>query len=372
MSLLSIWLKALWHCARTICRVLFDLVGLLRVATKSRTSLVAENLFLRKQLAMFQERNVRPHRAQDSARWLMACLSRLFAWRDALVVVEPDTLNRWHRKGFRLFWRWKSKPAGRPSVPKNLQELIRKMAAENPTWGEEHIANELKLKLGFRLSPRTVQKYLASHRGRTPDPSQRWLTFVRNHAQAMVACDFFVVFTARFRILYVLVIMEMGRRQILHHNVTAHPTAAWTLQQFRETLIEEHPYRFLIHDRDSIFSKDLDRAVTAMGVRILKTPMRAPKANAFCERLVGTIRRECLDFLIPLGERHLKRLLTQWVAYYNHARVHSSLGPGVPDPIRPSPPMSGHRHRLPAGYVLRRKAVLGGLHHEYWLEKVAA
>jgi len=180
-------------------------------------------------------------------------------------------------------------------------------------WGEEHIANELKLKLEIRLSPRAVQKYLASHRGRTPDPGQRWLTFVRNHAQAMVACDFFVVFTARFRILYVFVIMELGRRQILHHNVTSHPTAEWTLQQFREALIEEHPYQFLIHDRDSIFSKDLDGAVTAMGVRILKTPVRAPQANAFCERLVGTIRRECLDFLIPLGELHLKRLLTHWV-----------------------------------------------------------
>jgi putative transposase len=327
---------------------------------------------LRKQLAMFQERNVRPHRAQDSARCLMACLSRLFDWRDALVVVKPDTLIRWHRRGFRLFWRRKSKPVGRPALPKNLQQLIRRMAAENPTWGEEHIANELKLKLGIRVSPRTVPKYLASHRGRTPDPSQRWLTFVHTHAQAIVACDFFVVFTARFRILYVLVIMELGRRRILHHNVTAHPTAEWTLQQFREALTEEHPYRFLIHDRDSIFSKDLDKAVAAMGVRILRTPVRAPKANAVCERLVGTIRRECLDFLIPFGERHLKQVLTNWVAHYNYARVHTSLGPGVPDPIRPTPPMSGHRHHLPARHVLRSKAVLGGLHHEYWLEKVAA
>jgi transposase InsO family protein len=166
--------------------------------------------------------------------------------------------------------------------------------------------------------------------------------------------------------------MELGRRQILHHNVTSHPTAEWTLQQFREALTEEHPYRFLIHDRDSIFSRDLDKAVTAMGVRVLKTPVRAPKANAVCERLVGTIRRECLDFLIPFGERHLKQVLTNWVAHYNHARVHTSLGPGIPDPIRPAPPTSGHRHRLPAGHVLRSKAVLDGLHHEYWLEKVAA
>jgi putative transposase len=372
MSPLSIWLKAFWHCTRTINRVLFDLAVLFLLAIKSRSALVAENLFLRKQLAMFQERDDRPRRAEDSARWLMARLSLLFDWRHALVVVKPDTLIRWHRKGFCLFWRWKSKPVGRPVLPKNLRELIRNMAAENPTWGEQRIANELKLKLGIRVSPRTVQKYLAGHRGRTPDPSQRWLTFVHNHAQAIVACDFFVVFTARFRILYVLVIMELGRRRILHLNVTAHPSAEWTLQQFREALTEEHPYRFLIHDRDSIFSKDLDKAVTAMGVRILKTPVRAPKANAFCERLVGTIRREYLDFLIPFGERHLNQLLAHWRAHYNHARVHTSLGPGVPDPIRPSPPISAHRHHLPAGHVLRSKAVLGGLHHEYWLEKVAA
>jgi putative transposase len=190
---------------------------------------------------------------------------------------------------------------------------------------------------------------------------------VHNHAQAIVACDFFVVFTARFRILYVFVvmyvfvIMELGRRRILHHNLTAHPSAEWTLQQFREALTEERPYRFLIHDRDSIFSKDLGKAVTAMGVRVVKTPVRATKANAVCERLVGTIRRECLDFLILFGERHLKQVLTNWVAHYNHAWVHTSLGPGVPDPIRPSPPMRGHRHRLPAGHLLRSKAVLGGL-----------
>ena len=147
----------------------------------------------------------------------------------------------------------------------------------------------MKLKLGIRISPRTVQKYLRECPRRKPDPGQRWLTFVRNHAQAMVACDFFVVVTARFRILYVLVIMELGRRQILHHNVTAHPSAEWTLQQFREALTEEHAYRFLIHDRDGIFSRELDKAVTAMGVRILKTPVRAPKANAVYERLVGTL-----------------------------------------------------------------------------------
>jgi transposase InsO family protein len=302
----------------------------------------------------------------------MSFVSQWFEWRNALVVVKPETLIRWHRKGFRLFWRWKSRPAGRPRLPKDIQALIQQMARENPTWGEEHIANELKLKLGVRVSPRTVGKYLAQGPRRKPDPSQRWLTFVRNHAQAIVACDFFVVVTARFRILYVFVLMELGRRKILHFNITDHPSAEWTQQQLREALPGEHPFRFLIHDRDSIFSKELDQAVATMGVRVLRTPLRAPKANSVCERLVGTIRRECLDFLIPLGQRHLKHILNHWVLHYNHGRVHMSLGPGIPASLHPSPPETEHRHRLPGGHRVRRKAVLGGLHHEYWLEKVAA
>ena len=176
---------------------LIELVRLASLAARSHSALAAENLFLRKQLALFQERKIKPRRADDSIRWMMATLSRMFPWRDALVNVKADTLLRWHRKGFRLFWRWKSKPTGRPRLPRDLRDLIRKMAAENPIWGEERIANELKMKLGIRVSPRTVGKYLSSGGPRRePDPKQRWLTFVRNHAKAIVACDFFVVVTA--------------------------------------------------------------------------------------------------------------------------------------------------------------------------------
>ena len=364
---------SLAHFFRTFRQVLVDLGRFMFLFSRSRVALAAENLFLRKQLALFQERKVRPRRADDSTRWMMATLSRMFQWRDALVNVKPDTLIRWHRKGFRLFWRWRSRPVGRPRLPKDLQELIRKMAADNPTWGEERIANELKLKLGIRVSSRTVHKYLtAGGPSRKPDPQQRWLTFVRNHAQAIVVSDFLVVVTARFRILYVLVIMELGTRKILQYNVTAHPTAEWSLQQFRQAVPGGHPYRFVIHDRDSIFSKELDKAVTDMGVRILRTPVRAPLANSACERLVGTVRRECLDFLIPLGERHLRRTLQLWIDHYNCGRPHMSLGPGIPVPLQAPPPHSEHRHRLAAGQVVRSRPVLGGLHQEYWLEKVAA
>jgi transposase InsO family protein len=150
------------------------------------------------------------------------------------------------------------------------------------------------------------------------------------------------------------------------------PSADWTQQQLREALPGDHPFRFLIHDRDSIFSQQMDQGVVATGVRVLRTPPQAPQANAVCERLVGTIRRECLDFLIPLGQRHLKHILNRWVRHYNHGRVHMSLGPGIPAPLYPSPPQTEHRHRLPQGHGVRGNAVLDGLHHEYWLEEVAA
>ena len=368
-----VFLAALRHCILSAMMVLLDCSRLLAIAFRSRRALAAENLFLRKQLALFQERKVKPRRADDSTRWMMATLSRMFEWRDVLANVKPDTLSRWHRKGFRLFWRWKSNATGRPPLPKDLRQLIRKMAADNATWGEERIANELKLKLGIRVSPRTVEKYL--HTGgpvRTSDPRQRWLTFLRKHAKGIVACDFFVVVTASFRILYVFVIMELGSRRILHTNVTAHPTAEWTLQQFREALPGDHPYRFVIHDRDSIFSSGLDQGVTDMGVRVLRTPVRAPQANSVCERLGGSLRRECLDFLIPINERHLRMIVNEWGIHYNRGRPHSSLGPGFPEPIQDAVPESGHRHKLPPGFRVLKSSVLGGLHHEYRLVKKAA
>ena len=172
--------------------------------------------------------------------------------------------------------------------------------------------------------------------------------------------------------LYVFVVMEVGRRRIAHFNVTRHPTADWTLQQFREVVTGEQPYRFLIHDRDNIYSSEFDSGLKGMGLKILKTPFRAPQANAFCERLVGTIRRECLDFLIPLNERHLRKILKEWVAHYNQSRPHSSLGPGIPEPSRgmPAPPVSGYG--IPCGHRVVGIPILGGLHHEYRLEKVAA
>jgi putative transposase len=231
----------------------------------------------------------------------------------------------------------------------------------------------LQLKLTIRVSPRTVGKYLRKDRPvRTPDPKQRWLTFLRNHAKVMVARDFFVVITAAFRTLYVFAVIEIGSRKILHQNVTAHPTAAWTLQQFREALPGDHPYCFLIHDRGRIFAKEVDHGLANLGVRVLRTPVRAPKANVVCERVGGSLRRECLDFLIPFNERHLRMTVRDWTIHYNRGRPDSALGPGLPEPISERVPPNEHRHPLPVWYRVVKRSVLGGMHHEYGLAKEAA
>src|SRR5262245_14436346 len=250
------------------------------------------------------------------------------------------------------------------------------MARHNPTWGKERIANELLLKLGLRVSPRTVRKYMPTrpdhgrHRG---VPSQRWLTFVRNYAKTIVACDFCVVVTATFCLLYVFVIMEHATRRILHYNLTAHHTAQWTLQQLREAIPSDHGYRFLIHDRGSIFSQQLDQHMRHLGLRVLKTPPQSPQANALCERLVGTLRRECLDFVIPLTENHLRHMLQVWVEHYNKGRPHMSLGPGIPQPPPNLPVrLQAHRHQLPAHLRVTARPILGGLRHEYRVEKKVA
>ena len=241
---------------------------------------------------------MKPRRADDATRIALVALSWLIGWRPVLTVVKPDTLIRWHRKGFQLFWRWKSRPRGRPRVPADLRQLIAEMALANRTWGEERIASELLVKLSIQVSPRTVRRYMTTSRApRDGARSRRWNTFVRNHASAVLACDFFVVVTATFRVFYVFVVLEVGARRIRHWNVTDHPTADWTAQQFRTVMSGDEPHRFLIHDRDSIYSDRVDRTIAAMGLTILKTPARSPQANAFCERVIGTIRRECLDWM---------------------------------------------------------------------------
>jgi putative transposase len=314
------------HLTGTLLILLVDVVRFLRLCLRPSTVLAAENLFLRKPLAFYQERHVKPRRTSHAARF--------------------------------------------------TQALIRQLARDNPTWGQERLANELLLKLGLQVSPRTGRKYMPTQVDGEPGQhtsAQRWRTFVRHHAQAIVACDFCVVVTATFRLLYMLMIMEHATRRILHVNVTTHPTAQWTLQQLREAIPSDHGYRFLIHNRDSIFSQQLDQHMRNLGLRVLKTPPQSPQANALCERLVGTLRRECLDFVIPLTENHLRHMLKVWVKHYNEGRPHMSLGPGIPQ-LPPNLPVAlqTHRHRLPAHLRVTTRPILGGLHHEYRVEKKAA
>src|SRR5450755_4378934 len=281
---------------------------------RSPRSIEVENVFLRRQLALYMERGVKPRRMDSATRIALALLSRLFDWRDALVVVRPETMTRWHRAGWKLFWRLKSRP-GRPPIPKQLQALIRRMARENPSWGEERIANELLLKLGIHVSSRTVRKYLPPRLPGRPRGDLRWSTFLQLHAQGIVACDFLVAVTVTFRVLDVFAVIAHRSRRLIHYNVTAHPSAAWTLQQLREAVGFEKRYSYLLHDRDSIFAEHLDESVKRLGIRVLKSPPRCPKANPICERVIGTIRRECLDWLIPLSESHLRSILRMWIPH---------------------------------------------------------
>ena len=209
------------------------------------------------------------------------------------------------------------------------------MAADNPSWGQQRIANELWLKLGIKVSPSTVRKYLPKQ----PKPtagryasSRRWSAFLRNHSKAVVACDFCVAVTLTFRVLYVFIVIEHACRKILHTSVTANPTAAWTRQQLREAIPSDHAYHFLIHDRDSIFSCALDQSIRNLCLKVLKTPPRTPQANGICEQAIGNLRQGCLDFLIPLSENHLRGQIKAWIRHYNQSRPHMALGPGIPDP----------------------------------------
>jgi putative transposase len=310
----------------------------------------------------------KPRRIDSITRIALTILSGFFDWRNALVAVRPQTLIRWHRAGWKLFWRLKSRP-GRPPIPTELRALIRRIANENPSWGEERIANELLLKIGIRVSPRTVNKYLPRHPRGGPGGDLRWSTFLRLHARGIIACDFFVAVTATFRLLYVFVVIEHHSRRLIHCNVTAHPSADWTLQQLREAVGFEERYAYLLHDRDSIFAKHLDDSIGLFGVKVLKSPPRSPMANAVCERRYRDHPSRVPGLVDPLSESHLRRILKSWIRHYNHGRPHMALGPGVPDPppIVTSPSFLKSRHRSGDFGAVRSTPILGGLHHEYSL-----
>jgi transposase InsO family protein len=334
------------------------LVCIVLASLKGRRALVVENLLLRQQLSVAIR--ARPHpriRRRDRVFWVVA--RRLCAdWRRHLVLVRPETVLRWHRRGWRLFWWWRSgRPTGRPRVPHEVRALIRRLSEENRLWGTERIRGEL-LKLGITVANGSIRRY----RWRRPPrpPSQTWRTFLRTHAHQLWAADLFTVPTVTFRTLYVFFVVSHDRRELVHCRVTAHPTAAWIWRQLIEATAWRRQPKYFLRDRDSVYGRDFLTKAGRLGIETLLTPFRAPRANAIAERVIRTLRQECLDHVLILGERHLQAVLEEYVEFYNTERPHRGLAlepPLLRGAARPA--ATG-----PPGRVVARP-VLGGLHHVY-------
>ncbi len=334
------------------------LLGTIADLGRSKSQLMAENALLRHQLIMLKRQVKRPA-CTKADRLLLVLLARMVRiWKQALFIIQPETLLRWHRQGFRLFWKQKSKTTStQAKVSAETIALIKEMAKHNRLWGAEHIRGEL-LKLGIRVCKRTIQRYM--RRVRPPrSRGQNWRTFLRNHAGEIWACDFLQVTDLLFRSLFAFFIIELKSRKVIHVGVTRSPTDAWTAQQLREATPYGHTPKYLIRDHDSKFGPGFARVAGTSGIKILKTPYHAPRANAICERFLLSVRRECLDHILILHEKQLHRALQAYVTYFNEARPHQGIQQQVPQ---------GKELSLPpdqCGDRIISVPVLGGLHHEY-------
>jgi hypothetical protein len=325
---------------------------------RSRAVVELENLALRHQLHVLRRQRPGRPRLFTIDRLLWVLLYRLWPrCLEAMVLVKPATVIQWHRQGFRLFWRWRSR-SGRPSAEREIRDLIRQMSGANPLWGAPRIHGEL-LKLGIEIGQATVAKYMVRRRG-TP-PSQNWRTFLRNHAEGIASIDMFVVASVSFRLLYVMIILAHDRRSIVITAVTEHPTAAWLSRQLTEAFPWNTAPRYLLRDRDASYGSYFCNRVEAMGITEVITAPRSPWQNAYVERVIGSIRRESLDHVVIFNERHLRRVLSSYVDYYQRTRTHLSLDKDCPD----SRPI---QHRSVGTVVAIPK--VGGLHHRY--ERIAA
>jgi putative transposase len=333
--------------------VLIAVVASLRAGLRTRVALQLEVLALRHQLAVYQRRRTRAHtKAADRLFW--AWLSRTWTgWRHALVFVQPSTVIAWQRRRFRDHWaRLARAGPGRPAVAEEVRSLIREMSSANPRWGSPRIVGELA-KLGIRVAKATVEKYMV--RTRKP-PSSTWRAFLENHVKDLVSVDFFVVPSVTFKVLYVFVVLAHARRWVVHFNVTEHPTASWTAQQLSEAFPWEAPPRYLVRDRDRVYGLAFKKRVECMGVEEVLTAPRSPWQNPFVERLIGSIRRECLDHVIVLDERHLRRLLGDYLEHYHRWRCHQSLAMDCPAPRPVQEPELGQVVQV---------VEAGGLHRHY-------
>ncbi len=334
---------------------MFTLLFSLRDCFRARAFLQAEILALRHQILVLQ-RSTRRHRLP--LRWadriLWVWLSRLWNdWRSALLIVKPETVVAWHCRGFRLYWTWKSRRCeGRPTVSPELRNLIRQMSLANPRWGAPRIHGEL-LKLGIQVSQATVAKYMVRHK---KPPSQKWRTFLKNHAKDLVSIDFFVVPTITFQLLFAFVILGHDRRRPVHFAVTANPTAEWTARQLLEAFPWDNAQRYLLHDRDAIYGEKFCQTSRWMGIHEVLTAPQSPWQNAYVELFIGSIRRECLDHVMVFHEAGLRRILKGYFEYYERCRTHLSLEKDAPVSRPVEPPSLGHVIQIPK---------VGGLHHLY-------
>jgi len=337
-----------------MCPILSALLTFLMTLLRSRLALQLEIVALPHQAAVYQRSVSRPRlRATDRLFWV--CLSRLWSgWQHALAFVQPCTVIAWQRQRFRDHWRrlsQRGKP-GRPAISTEVRELIRDMWRANPTWGAPRIVGELH-KLGINVAKSTVEKYRLKRRHPS---SPTWKTFLNNHVADIVACDFFTLPTATCRVLFVFIMLAHERRRIVHFNITEHPTAQWAAQQIVEAFPWESAPRYLLWDRDAIYSVAVQQRVKNMGIKEVKIALRSPWQNPYCERLIGSIRRDVLDHVIVLNDRHLKRVLSAYITYYHRFRTHLSLDMHCPYPRAVEPPEIGGVMALPE---------VGGLHHHY-------
>ena len=323
-------------------------------AFKTRRALALENLALRQQLAVLQ-RSVKRPRLSNVDRGFWVLLRRFWTdWARALIIVKPETFVRWHRSGFKRYWTWKSRRRrpGRPSVAPEVRELIRNMSRANVTWGAPRVHGEL-VKLGISISQAAVSKYMVRHR---KPPSQTWRSFLDNHVKDLVSVDFFTLPTATFRVLFVFIVLRHDRRSIVHFNVTEHPSAEWTAQQMVDAFPWDTAPRYVLRDRDQIYGTYFDRRVEGLGIEQVRTAPRSPWQSPYVERVIGSIRRESLDHVIVLDERHLRRILRGYVDYYHSCRTHLSLEKDAPEPRTVQHPSMGRVTAVPK---------VGGLHHYY-------
>ena len=334
------------------------LLGTLTDFSRSMSDLVTENALLRQQLIILRRQVKRPACTRTDRLLLVLLAGMVRTWKQALFIVQPETLLRWHRQGFKLLWKYKSRAiSATPKISAETVALIQKMARDNRLWGAERIRGEL-LKLGIRVSKRTIQKYMRPVRTTRPR-GQTWSRFLHTQAQHIWACDFLPVTDLLFRSLFAFFMIELHSRRVIHVGVTRSPTDAWTAQQLREATAFGVGPKYLIRDNDSKFGVTFARVARTSRIKMLKTPYHAPRSNAICERFLGSVRRECLDHLLILHERQLHRVLNAYVHYFNQARPHQGIQQQIPEQKAGS---------MPAQYVNGKVIsfpVLGGLHHNY-------